>query len=95
MSFHHSLKASFVSLPPETDLIALDNIENDFRLSQYRPRKSGALLAIGSERGWSDRERRLLKESGFAFAGLGSRILRTETACISAASLVLASFGLM
>ena len=57
VSFHHSLKASFTSLPPETDLIALDNIENDFRLSQYRPRKSGALLAIGSERGWSDRDR--------------------------------------
>ncbi len=42
---------------------------------------TGALVCIGSERGWSQRERSLFRASGFSVASLGSRILRTETAC--------------
>jgi 16S rRNA U1498 N3-methylase RsmE len=44
----------------------------------------GLVLAIGPERGWSERERRLFQEAGFGAFGLGRRILRTETACILA-----------
>jgi RsmE family RNA methyltransferase len=43
-------------------------------------------VAIGSERGWSNRERNIFKTSGFKTLSLGSRALRTETACIAAVS---------
>ena len=41
-------------------------------------------LAVGSERGWSERERDLLRESEFEFRHLGPRVLREETACVVA-----------
>jgi len=42
----------------------------------------GALwLALGPERGWSPAERTLLTDRGWVLAGLGPRVLRTETAC--------------
>jgi RsmE family RNA methyltransferase len=37
-------------------------------------------IAIGSERGWSERELQLLDASGFDRVALGARVLRTETA---------------
>lgn len=52
------------------------------------------VLAIGSERGWSARERELFRLSGFTVCSLGSRILRTETACTAAVSVALAKFRL-
>lgn len=47
------------------------------------------VLIIGSERGWTDRERSLLNSSGCRVFSLGSRILRTDTACIAAITLAL------
>lgn len=38
-------------------------------------------LALGPERGWTDVERERLKAAGWHQAGLGPRVLRTETAC--------------
>lgn len=38
-------------------------------------------LALGPERGWSAAERALLADRGWQAAGLGPRVLRTETAC--------------
>jgi len=46
--------------------------------------QSALALAVGSERGWSERELGLLAEHGFAWATLGQRILRTETAAAAA-----------
>ena len=42
------------------------------------------LLAIGSERGWTGKELELLTDAGFKLAGMGERILRTETAAVVA-----------
>jgi len=42
-----------------------------------------ALLAIGPEGGWNPFELDLLRQRGFETIGLGSRILRTDTACIA------------
>ena len=53
------------------------------------------VLAIGSERGWTQEELDLMAASGFRFAGLGGRILKTETAAVAAAVLALANLGLM
>ncbi|MGP1455334.1 MAG: RsmE family RNA methyltransferase [Treponema sp.] len=50
-------------------------------------------LAIGSERGWTDEERVLFLENGFAPYGMGSRILRTETAAAAALAVSLAQAG--
>jgi RsmE family RNA methyltransferase len=41
------------------------------------------LLAVGPEGGWSEYERTLLGAHGFEAVGMGSRTLRTDTACIA------------
>lgn len=51
--------------------------------------KSGVVAAIGSERGWTDKERDLLESSGFTLCSMGSRVLRTETAATVASSIIL------
>lgn len=51
--------------------------------------------AIGSERGWTDRERALFAEKGFASCSMGCRVLRTETATTVALSLILQSLGVL
>ncbi|HQG40297.1 MAG TPA: RsmE family RNA methyltransferase, partial [Spirochaetales bacterium] len=51
------------------------------------------VLAIGSERGWTEHEVSLLEEHGFKRVGLGTRILRTETACTVALAILAAKLG--
>jgi len=51
------------------------------------------VLAIGPERGWSAGERDVLRGAGFLLAHLGERVLRTETACIAAISMIGAGRG--
>jgi RsmE family RNA methyltransferase len=46
------------------------------------------LLAVGPEGGWTDFELQLLETHGFQPFGMGSRTLRTDTACISLLALV-------
>lgn len=53
------------------------------------------VLAIGSERGWTPAELDLMEAAGFRFAGLGARILKTETAAVAAAAIALARLGFM
>ncbi len=48
------------------------------------------LLAVGPERGWSEREREILCGNAGVFAHLGERILRVETAVGAALSVALA-----
>ena len=82
----------------ETLLIAADNVRPAGSMSQIpAPQKDtgkgGAVLAIGPERGWSDRERGLLEAAGFLRLSMGSRALRTETACVAAVVLTLEKIG--
>lgn len=76
------------------DLIMLDNVVGAIPLSTAEVGKS-AVLAIGPERGWSDRERKLFQESGFRPMLLGSRVLRTETACSTGVAVLLSRMGLL
>ena len=46
------------------------------------------LLAVGPEGGWNDFEVQLLEAHGFQPVGMGSRTLRTDTACIALLALV-------
>ncbi|HWP95533.1 MAG TPA: 16S rRNA (uracil(1498)-N(3))-methyltransferase [Syntrophomonadaceae bacterium] len=50
-------------------------------------------LLIGPEGGFSPLEADQARQAGFIWAGLGSRILRTETAGLVAAALILYEFG--
>lgn len=54
-----------------------------------------AVAAIGSERGWTNAERTLLESYGYKRLSMGKRVLRTETAATVAASLILASLGVL
>lgn len=56
---------------------------------------TGLVLAIGSERGWTQAELDLLAAGGFRFAGLGERILKTETAAVAGTALALARLALI
>lgn len=46
------------------------------------------LLAIGPEGGWTSYERELFRCNGFREVGMGTRILRSDTACIAAVALL-------
>jgi RsmE family RNA methyltransferase len=70
--------------PPFSALLACDGRKNR-RLT----------LAVGSERGWTERECVALGEAGFHPASLGTRILKTETAALTAVVLALASMSLL
>lgn len=47
-----------------------------------------AALAVGPEGGWTDEERQAAHQRGFVEASLGSEILRTETAVVSALAIL-------
>jgi RsmE family RNA methyltransferase len=91
----HSLAEAVATLPAEGARIALDNYEAAEALSRLKlAANPNVTLALGAERGWSDPERGLLRANGFVFAHLGARVLRTETACIAAVTLLKAKLGL-
>lgn len=78
---------------PEGDRYLLDNVVGAEDLSSLDLRGRSVILAIGPERGWSDRERRIFIENGFSPVLLGSRILRTETAAVAGAAVALSRMG--
>ena len=74
-------------------LIALDNVRPEGSLALLSALGQNLVLAVGCERGWSDRERDTLEEAGFLRLSMGERALRTETACVAAAVLALEKIG--
>ncbi|MFP6901575.1 MAG: RsmE family RNA methyltransferase, partial [Opitutales bacterium] len=80
-----NLESVLNTLPEEGPRLALDLYETEESLS---PLSSGeveqVVLAVGPERGWSSRERDLLRQNGFSLLHMGKRVLRQETACIAA-----------
>ena len=98
LSFHPSLDSCLEVVQAGKGggcaLLALDNAKPTQSLARaLKVPPSEAVAAIGSERGWSERERCLLCDRGFGLVGLGERVLRTETACTAAASLILSAMG--
>ena len=77
-------------------LICLDNINPACSLGQVDfSGAAGVVAAIGSERGWTDKERALLEQAGFIRCGMGERIMRTETAVTVAGAIILNSMGVL
>ncbi|MCL2069627.1 MAG: 16S rRNA (uracil(1498)-N(3))-methyltransferase [Treponema sp.] len=74
-------------------LLALDNVRSEGALALLSAMGQSVVLAVGCERGWSDRERDLLEAAGFLRLSMGNRALRTETACVAASVLVLEKMG--
>jgi 16S rRNA U1498 N3-methylase RsmE len=74
-------------------LIAADNVRPQEAFANLEAKGRTVVLAVGSERGWSDRERDLLETAGFLRLSMGKRALRTETACVAAAALILEKTG--
>lgn len=65
------------------------------QLSDFSRLCAPVWLAIGSERGWTVNEMEILQHRGFTACSLGKRILKTETAALAAASIVLGKIGLL
>ena len=75
--------------------LALDNVNPDARLADVVKKSERVVAAIGSERGWTDRERRLLESQGFVRCGMGERIMRTETAATVAGAIILSGLSVI
>ncbi|MBR1639832.1 MAG: RsmE family RNA methyltransferase [Treponema sp.] len=81
-------------------LLALDNVRPAKSLGQAMKEScgrggiaGGVVAAIGSERGWTDRERDLFCQKNYTLCGMGCRIMRTETAATVAATIILNEMG--
>ena len=97
---HTSLKECLESVEKregESELIKIapDNVKPTMSLCSFLSEKQpvAAVCAVGSERGWSEKERELLEANGYIRLGMGKRILRTETAATVATSLILGAMG--
>ena len=70
-------------------LIAADNVRAEGSFFHLSLTSRPLVVAVGPERGWSDRERDLFEKAGFLRLSIGTRALRTETACTAAAALAM------
>ena len=92
----HTLAEAIETLPADCTRIALDNYESPEALGKVAlPTGAPVVLALGAERGWSADERELLLRRGFLLAHLGERVLRAETACITAIAVLKTKLGLL
>lgn len=88
-----ALTAASGAVPAGAALVAPDVYGAVGPLGPQFAGKPGAVLAIGPERGWSDRERTMLKQSGYVTAHLGDRVLRVETAAVASVAIACAGLG--
>jgi RsmE family RNA methyltransferase len=86
ITFDLSLAAALDAVGPAGSRVALDNYESPQPLPQL-PMRAPVVGAHGPARGGAAAERELLRAQHFAFAHLGSRVLRTETAVVAAVTL--------
>ncbi|TXT43279.1 MAG: ribosomal RNA small subunit methyltransferase E [Spirochaetes bacterium] len=66
-----------------------------FKLSEADRVEEPCVLALGSERGWTEQEVSRLKDRGFDIRNMGDRILKTETAVTVSVAIVLSKLGYM
>ncbi len=96
VTYGHPLAAALAAAAAgaPTLRLALDNYEAETGLADavVAPGQS-AVLAVGNERGWSAADRAALRAAGFMLVHLGTRVLRTETACVAGLTLLRAKLG--
>ena len=78
----------------ETDLkIALDNYEAEGPLEIFSSKPKGRIsVCVGTERGWSQKERQILLAHDYQLFDLGPRVLRVETAVVGCLTMLLSKF---
>ncbi len=79
-------------LPLDASKLALDRAADERFAAVPRP-ASGIVVAVGPEGGFAPSDWRQLDASGFARATLGPRVLRAETAAITACAIAQAQWG--
>ena len=90
---HHVLRLALDNVNPKC---ALNEAMEDIPCMQCEnPCADGKSVyaAIGSERGWTNKEREMLEEYGYIRCGMGHRIMRTETAATVAGAVILNRLG--
>lgn len=104
---HKTLKDCLESVIPEKEQcnnakilkLCMDNINPKgslFSVLQEQYEKPALVVAaIGSERGWTQKERKMLESAGYLRVGMGPRVMRTETAATVSASIISACMGWM
>lgn len=102
---HQTLNDGLIFLKEKNNAIkiGLDNIKAEgsilyhpnFSESSNSIYEKNVIAAIGSERGWTDKERELLIKNGFSLRSMGNRVLRTETAATTAVALILSKMGVI
>ena len=104
---HKTLKDCLESVIPEKEQcnnakilkLCMDNIHPKgslFSVLQEQYEKPALVVAaIGSERGWTQKEREMLESAGYLRVGMGPRVMRTETAATVSASIISACMGWM
>ena len=104
---HKTLKDCLESVIPEKEQcnnakilkLCMDNINPKgslFSVLQEQYEKPALIVAaIGSERGWTQKEREMLESAGYLRVGMGPRVMRTETAATVSASIISACMGWM
>ncbi|MDQ8200918.1 RsmE family RNA methyltransferase [Pelagicoccus enzymogenes] len=84
VSWGMSLQQGVAEVAEVSCRLALDNYEGTMRLGKAVAAGGELALAIGSERGWTAKERDLLRGAGWSLVEMGDRVLRTETAVVAA-----------
>jgi 16S rRNA (uracil1498-N3)-methyltransferase len=87
-----SLAAAIGRLPEAGIRVAFDP-DSARRFASLEAQAIGACLAVGPEGGFSPAELEQLGAAGFVLVGLGARILRAETAAITACALAQMRWG--
>lgn len=93
--FARNVEDAIAQIPDGPVRLMLDNVVGSRRFADMDLKKRSVVLAIGPERGWSQRERELFADAGFAPVLMGERILRTETASVAGTALALQSMHLI
>jgi 16S rRNA (uracil1498-N3)-methyltransferase len=82
-----------VARPSESVRVVLVETEGPAPLASLTPRPRAILLLVGPAGGFEATEVALLSTGGFHVAGLGPRILRSETAAVAAVALAQGLWG--
>ena len=94
VGIHSDLQSAISFFQGQGLQVALDNYEAEEPLLQSLAHGAkSAVIALGPERGWSKGERDILRKNSWKLAHFGPQVLRLETACTAAVSVVSATLG--
>ncbi len=93
--FIHQKLEDAMAANTDSQNFAFDNYDFDMSWGEAILQEKHICMAIGPERGWSNKERILFKEHNYTLCSLGKRVLRTETAAVVTVSVLLNKMNLI